>query len=462
MCLCVKCCIVIRVAALINEIRLYLWAMILPALVVGGFGIRLLWVAWARVQDEERDTLHTNAMFYVDSLMDQLHKIDPKPMGLHGPPPFVSGTNDVSRMDKRGRPPSLIMHRPPPMPHRPRAEMVKCLEEVCEEVQSMRSRRRARTAFEVCDEDGKRLWATPDYPDNPRMKGMAYLAPPLGEGILYTARPDGGRAMRMMAIRLLALGGVMIVLLIGSLFAGGALLVRGLRRERMDALRKTNFIDNVSHELKTPLAGIRLNAELLCEGLIKDGERREQALRSILSESDRLTRMVESLLNFGRLKKHTRRYSMAPMDLAAFVKSFVADPGSTVSAGSRLGAAPCDGSVMAMADADALREVVLNLVDNAAKYSEGPIEIAVSRNDGPEPSVELSVSDRGPGIPHGEEERIFERFYRVDTSLTSKTSGSGLGLPIARALARGMGGDLKYSHRGGGGSVFTLHLKSAT
>ena len=102
---------------------------------------------------------------------------------------------------------------------------------------------------------------------------------------------------------------------------------------------------------------------------------------------------------------------------------------------------------------DNATEISTNLVTNAVKYSDGDIEIEV---EGPE----TRFMDRGPGVPDGDEERIFERFYRVDNSLTRTTGGSGIGLCISRALARGMGGDLTYSHRPGGGSVFTLKLKN--
>lgn len=107
-----------------------------------------------------------------------------------------------------------------------------------------------------------------------------------------------------------------------------------------------------------------------------------------------------------------------------------------------------------MADKGAIRQIGVNLVTNAFKYSTGGIEIEVA---GPE----IRYMDRGPGIPRESEDRIFERFYRVDNSLAQATSGSGLGLPIARSLARGMGGDIVYSPRPGGGSVFTLKLKPA-
>ena len=94
------------------------------------------------------------------------------------------------------------------------------------------------------------------------------------------------------------------------------------------------------------------------------------------------------------------------------------------------------------------------LISNALKYAEGAIEIVVKGNT-------LRCMDRGPGVPRGDEERVFERFYRADDSLARRVDGSGLGLAIARGLARGMGGDLAYAHRPGGGSVFTLTLKEA-
>ena len=105
--------------------------------------------------------------------------------------------------------------------------------------------------------------------------------------------------------------------------------------------------------------------------------------------------------------------------------------------------------VKVLADVNILRQIGINLVTNAVKYTEGPIEIVAEGN-------ELKYMDRGPGIARGDEERIFERFYRCDNSLERRVNGSGLGLSIARTLARGMGGDLKYTRRPGGGSIFTI------
>ena len=234
---------------------------------------------------------------------------------------------------------------------------------------------------------------------------------------------------------------------------GWAVLIRS-RRERKLSQLKTDFIDNVSHELRTPLAGIRLNAELLAEDRIGDKTRRRGALEAILIESDRLSNMVENLLDFSRLEKGSRRYAITTFDLSGFISAPAEIQAIHAISNGRVRVTAKEPGVKVEADMDAIRQIGTNLVANALKYSDGEIDLEV---DGPC----IRYMDRGPGIPHGDEERIFERFYRVDNSLTRRTGGSGLGLTIARALARGMGGDLTYAHREGGGSVFTLHLKEA-
>ena len=239
-----------------------------------------------------------------------------------------------------------------------------------------------------------------------------------------------------------ALGAALLALVLLSLVAGGYVLLRAARRERLDALRKTDFVDNVSHELKTPLAGIRLEAELLAEGRLPDGPRRDRALRSILSESDRLERLVANLLDFGRLERGRRKYAREPVDLVALLKEM------DIGVGGR--------GCVALADPDAVRQILLNLLDNAAKYAPGaPPEVSVRAAEN---GVELVVADRGPGVPRGLEEKVFERFFRADDALARCTNGSGLGLSIARGLARGMGGDLVCRAREGGGAEFILTL----
>ena len=256
-----------------------------------------------------------------------------------------------------------------------------------------------------------------------------------------------------------ALGATLLALVLLCLAGGGLALLRAARRERLDALRKTDFVDNVSHELKTPLSGIRLSAELLAEGRLPDGPRRDKAVRSILAESDRLDRLVSNLLDFGRLERGRRRFDLQRVDLAALLEEMGAE-GDPTTRHSSFVTRHCERGLAALADPDALRRILSNLLDNAAKYApDAPPEIVV-RGAG-NGAVELVVADRGPGVPPGLEEKVFERFFRADDSLARRANGSGIGLSLARGLARGMGGDLTYRPRPGGGAEFVLVLPSA-
>ena len=302
----------------------------------------------------------------------------------------------------------------------------------------------------------------------------ASLAPLFPRWFVRVA-PAEGIPLAHSGERLLLVAASFFGLLLLSLVAGGFVLLRAARRERLDALRKTDFVSNVSHELRTPLTSIRMFSELLAEDRIADPERRRRALGTIAAESARLSRLVEGVLDFSRLEQNRRKYALEPIDLGELLtemnheqcqmeNSRVAPiPDGTVH--SSLFILHCERAPVALADRDAVRQIVLNLFDNAAKYAPGaPPEVEVraaqpARRDGsPNLFVSLAVLDRGPGIPPRAAKRIFDRFYRVDDATTRETGGNGLGLSIARRLARGMGGDLVYRPREGGGSVFELTL----
>ncbi len=279
------------------------------------------------------------------------------------------------------------------------------------------------------------------------------LSPAANAALTSGLEPEAlfGDIRSVPALRL-AFGGVLFGLLLLSLVAGGAVLLRAARRERLDALRKTDFVSNVSHELRTPLTAIRTYAELLAdEGRLPDPARRRRALDTISAESARLSRLVDTLLDFARLERNRRTYAPLPLDLAALAAE-IAETSPV-----RPLFTPPPSPVPALADRDAVRQIVLNLLDNAAKYAPGsPPELQVALL--PDGTPSLSVLDRGPGIPPRAARRIFERFYRLDNSTTRTTAGSGLGLSIARRLARGMNGDLAYHPRPPTGATFTLTL----
>ena len=260
--------------------------------------------------------------------------------------------------------------------------------------------------------------------------------------------------------RMLWIGGCVIGLLFLSLVSGGWLLFRSARAAREDALRKTDFLSNVSHEFKTPLTTICLCAELAQdEGL--DPARRRKALASIMSEAERLKSLVLSALDFSRLERRRREFRSERADIAALARE-AAEPMRERFSANGL-ALPGDGEAAeAEVDVAAFRQVVVILLDNAAKYAAagGPVEVSVSPAEGRR-TASLVVADRGPGLDKAGLRHAFDRFWRGDDATTAETGGSGLGLAIARELAHGMHGGLAVAPRPGGGLAFTLTVPAA-
>ena len=432
-----------------REILRFIFAIAVPAVVLAVLGIFALRTVWVQTKAEEQSDLNSHAQ-----LICELMRSEARLYGFDRhdrPGEHDDGGPGAHMMGKR--PPGG--DAPPLHDHKWADWQIAVLPGICGEIAAKNNSADDALVFAVDDKDGRRLYSSSDFPVGARVTGTCELGPPLLPGTLTVARADGGAAARSRAIRLVAIGGCIVVLLVASLLAAGVYFVHTLHHERQDALRKTDFLDNISHELKTPLAGIRLNAELLEQGRIGDERLRRGALEAILIESDRLTQMVDKLLNFSRIEKGTYRYDIEEFDLAEFIESPSETQGIAAISQGRATVRVAGACAIVAADKNAVRQIGINLVTNAMKYTEGPIEIEATGN-------ELRYLDRGPGLPPGDEERVFERFYRADNSLTNKIAGSGLGLAIARSLARGMGGDVTYSHRPGGGSIFTLKLKETS
>ena len=288
------------------------------------------------------------------------------------------------------------------------------------------------------------LWAR-DGRRNGSLCGAVFSENPAEKGLLLVSLWPIG----------LALG----VLLAGVLAAGAWLLVRAAAKARRDDLMKTTFLSNASHELKTPLAGIGVWAELLRSGRLATDERRAHAYDVIVAENARMVRLVENLLDFSRLEQGRRRYHMRDVDVAALAEDAVeVVRGEFAENGISL---QSEGNCMAMADSDAVKQILLNLLGNAAKYaaSGGAVEVDVRRDE--EGGVRVAVMDRGPGLSAEAMEHVFERFWRADGALNSEKGGLGLGLAISHALAEDMDGTLSVTAREGGGCVFTLSIPAA-
>jgi signal transduction histidine kinase len=229
----------------------------------------------------------------------------------------------------------------------------------------------------------------------------------------------------------------------------------------IDAMQKTTFVSNVSHELKTPLTSIRMYAELLGEDRIKDPAKQKRYLDVIIAESQRLTRLVNNVLDFSRLEQGRKKYHLIDLELSDFFNQTIEAHRLRIQqAGLELKDEIDEDQAIAQIDRDAIEQVILNVLDNAIKYAADGGEVLITGNR-TKNWYEMRIKDRGPGVPAIHQEKIFEKFHRVDDSLTAKQPGTGLGLSIARRILRDLSGDLRYEPREGGGSCFVIRIPLA-
>jgi signal transduction histidine kinase len=280
---------------------------------------------------------------------------------------------------------------------------------------------------------------------------------PSYEGVGLQLRPRDRsieEEVRRLAITKTALIGFIDVMLL----AGLVLVWTNVRRELKLSRLKSDFVANVSHELKTPLALIRLFAETLELGRVPTEDKKQQYHRIINKESRRLTQLINNILDFSRIEAGRKEYRFVRTDLAAVVRDVVdAYRFQIEQHGFALALDVAEDLPEMELDPEALSQALINLLNNAIKYSPGEKSIAVSaRREGAR--VLVSVRDRGIGIPKGEQKRIFEKFYRVETSVVHTTKGSGLGLALVQHITEAHGGRVEVTSTPGEGSTFTLSL----
>jgi two-component system, OmpR family, sensor histidine kinase SenX3 len=253
-------------------------------------------------------------------------------------------------------------------------------------------------------------------------------------------------------------GSIFFLVIIAGMVINTIFLVREIRRNE----QHDSFINAVTHELKTPVASIRLYLQTLQSRELDEAKRRE-FYRIMLEDSDRLLHTIDQVLRAGATGSILRRTARVRLDLSQLARECVELARTRFHLGpDALEYVERSHQAIVLGDSDELKAAVWNLIDNAVKYSQNDVKIRVELEELPNQRVAVRVTDHGVGISQDELKRIFKRFYRIPASVAVRTKGSGLGLFIVRSVARKHGGRAFAESAGQGhGSTFTLLLPAA-
>jgi len=250
---------------------------------------------------------------------------------------------------------------------------------------------------------------------------------------------------------------ITLILLIFGMFLGIFLVFRDMSREKKIGQLRSDFVSNVTHELKTPLTSIRMFAETMLLGRIKKKKEQQEYLSIIVDESERLTRLINNVLDFSKIEKNKKEYQFEFINLSDVVQSAVNSMTYWLKEQRFKIEVKIESGIKTKADGDAIEQAVLNLLCNAMKYSFKQKEIildAWTENQ----SINIQVRDKGMGIAEAQKKRIFDKYYRAHSDHQGDKGGAGLGLTVIKHIVEAHQGKIKVESKVNRGSTFTIVL----
>jgi two-component system phosphate regulon sensor histidine kinase PhoR len=307
----------------------------------------------------------------------------------------------------------------------------------------------------VIDEDGRIVYGPPLRTGE---FTVAVRFPTTLYGWRVQVSPSGSDELTSRVQNRALLEFVMMVFACIVVVLGVATILLAAERERRISTLKSEFVANVSHELKTPLALVRMFGEMLQSGRVGSDEKRQQYLDIIVGESERLSALIENVLDFARVERGRQAYDFGPGDVGEAVTRAVTVYRHQAEREGVEVIVEFDGELVhPRVDVRAIQLAVINLIDNALKYASGSktIHVRASRTSN---QVEIRVTDNGPGVAREDRERIFERFVRGTAAGTKSVRGSGIGLALVKHIAESHGGRAWVERASTGGASFVVSL----
>jgi two-component system phosphate regulon sensor histidine kinase PhoR len=265
-----------------------------------------------------------------------------------------------------------------------------------------------------------------------------------------------GESIESIAKQRVTLNIVLIIIVSVVILVGGLLIFMTIKKEVELAQVKSDFISNVSHELRTPLALISMYAETLELDRIKSEDKKKEYYKTISQETNRLSRIVNGILNFSKMEAGKREFHFQDSDLNMVVEDVLDTYNFHLkNKGFKLLYEPSKNDLRTLLDAEAVSEAIINLLDNAVKYSgdSKTIELTTGEENG---NAFVKVTDHGIGISPEDQKKIFEKFYRVSSGLVHNTKGTGLGLSLVNQIIHAHKGKVELVSSPGKGSTFVL------